>query len=102
MDGKFFPFELQVLISSASRRFPRHSHSSQDIVERAGRLAGVHMALASMPCCISKVRVLGLKTLQYSTNSTKFGVATVHSFHPGFPGDAVPFCRNFERILESV
>ena len=73
-----------------------------DIVERAGRLAGVHMALASKPCCISKVRVLGLKTLQYSTNSTTFGVATVRSFHPGFPGAAVPFCRNFERILETV
>ena len=58
------------------------------------------MALASKPCCISKVRVLGLKTLQYSTNSTTFGVATVCSFHPGFPGAAVPFCRNFEGILE--
>ena len=62
-----------------------------DIVERAGRLAGVHMALASKLCCISKVRVLGLKTLQYSTNSTTFGVATVRSFHPGFPGASVPF-----------
>ena len=52
------------------------------------------MALqASKPRCISKVRVLGLKTLQYSTNSTKFGVATVRSFHTGFPGADVPFCR---------
>ena len=39
-------------------------------------------------------------TLQYSTNSTTFAVATVRSFHPGFPGAAVPFCRNFERILD--
>ena len=69
-----------------------------DIVERAGRLAGVHMALASKLCCISKVRVLGLKTVQYYTNSTTFGVATVRPSHPGFPGAAVPFCRNFERI----
>ena len=60
------------------------------------------MALVSKPCCISKVRVLDLKTLQYSTNSTTFGVATVGSFHPGFPGAAIPFCRNFERILETV
>ena len=59
------------------------------------------MALASKLCCLSKVRVLGLKTLQYSTNSTTFGVATVHTFHPGFPGAAVPFCRNFERILRA-
>ena len=73
-----------------------------DIVERAGRLTGVDMALASKPSCISKVHALGLKTLQYSTNSTTFGVATVRSFHPGFPGAAVPFCRNFERILETV
>ena len=47
------------------------------------------MALASKPCCISKVRVLG-------TNSTTFGVATVRSFHPGFPGAAIPFCRNLK------
>ena len=60
------------------------------------------MALASKPCCISKVCVLGLKTLQYYTNSTTFGEATVHSFHPFFPGEAVPFCRNFETILEMV
>ena len=45
-----------------------------DIVERTGRLAGVHMALSSKPCCISEVCVLGLETLQYSTNSTTFGV----------------------------
>ena len=73
-----------------------------DIAERAGRLAGMHMVLASKPYCISRDRVLGLKTLQFSTNSTTFGVATVRSFHPGFPGPAVPFCRNFERILETV
>ena len=51
------------------------------VVERAGRLVGVHMAFAGKPCCISKDRVLGLKTLQYSTNSTTFGVATMRSFH---------------------
>ena len=49
------------------------------------------MALASKLCCISKVRVLGLKTLQYSTNSTTFGEETVRSFHPVFFGAAVPF-----------
>ena len=31
-----------------------------------------------------------------------FGVANLRSFHPGFPRAAVPFCRNFERILETV
>ena len=60
------------------------------------------MAMASKPFCISKDLVLGLETLQCSTNSTTFGVAAVRTFHLGFSGAAVPFCRNFERILETV
>ena len=69
-------------------------------IERAGRLAGEHMAsMASKSCCISKDHVLGLKSLQYSTNSTTFKVVIVLPFHPGFSGATIPFCRNFERII---
>ena len=60
--------------------------------------------MASKPCsCISKDHVLGLKTLQYFSNSITFGVAKVRPFHPaGFHGAAVPFYGNFERIFETA
>ena len=63
LDGRFFHVNWKSCLTIS------------DIVERAGRLAGVHMALASKPCCISKVRVLGLNTLQYSTNNHKLQLA---------------------------
>ena len=64
-----------------------------DIVERAGRLAGVHMMFASKPRCISKDDVLSLKTLQYSTNFHNIG-SSDHAFWPfGFSWSPHPILQ---------